>query len=135
MEVRMELVRIVINDTSEQQIIVLRERGGTRQFPIVIGVSEALAIDRRVKNITTPRPLTHDLLADVIRDLHGELEKIVIHDLRDHIFYAKLVIRRDGELIEVDSRPSDAIALGVANDTSIYVEEGVLRQVCENHEV
>ena len=132
MEVRMDLARIIISDTSEQQIIVLREHEGERQFPIVIGVSEALAIDRRVKNIHTPRPLTHDLLANVIRELNGDLEKISIHDLQDHIFYAKLVIRRDGALIEIDSRPSDAIALGVASDTQIYVAESVLRQVCEN---
>jgi bifunctional DNase/RNase len=128
----MDLARIVISDTSDQQIIVLRERSGNRQFPIVIGVSEALAIDRRVKNIATPRPLTHDLLANVIRDLSGELEKIVIHELRDHIFFAKLVMRQNGKLIEVDARPSDAIALGVASDTSIYVDESVLRQVCED---
>lgn len=134
MEVRMDLARIVITDTSEQQIIVLREHEGDRQFPIVIGLAEALAIDRRVKNISTPRPLTHDLLASVIRDLNGELEKIVIHDLRDHIFFAKLVIRNEGKLIEVDSRPSDAIALGVASDATIYVTENVLRQVCESPE-
>jgi hypothetical protein len=134
MEVRMDLARIVISDTSEQQIIVLREHEGPRQFPIVIGLAEALAIDRRVKNISTPRPLTHDLLAGVIRELNGELEKIVIHDLRDHIFYAKLVIRNHGKLIEVDSRPSDAIALGVASDAVIYVTENVLRQVCETTE-
>ncbi len=134
MEVRMDLARIVISDTSEQQIIVLREHEGDRQFPIVIGLAEALAIDRRVKNISTPRPLTHDLLAGVIRELNGELEKIVIHDLRDHIFYAKLVIRNHGKLIEVDSRPSDAIALGVASDAAIYVTENVLRQVCESPE-
>ena len=132
MEVRMELARIVINDTSEQQIIVLSERSGTRQFPIVIGITEAWAIDRRVKEIATPRPLTHDLLANVIKELNGELDKIVVHDLRDHTFYAKLVIRQNGKLIEVDSRPSDAIALGVASDTPIYVEESVLNQVCEN---
>jgi len=131
MEVRMDLARIVISDTSEQQIIVLRERDGPRQFPIVIGLTEAMAIDRRVKNIPTPRPLTHDLLASVIGDLEGDLEKIVVHDLRDHTFYAKLVIRRDGKLVEVDSRPSDAIALGVASDTPLYVEESVLQQVCE----
>jgi bifunctional DNase/RNase len=131
MEVRMELARIVISDTSEQQIIVLRECDGPRQFPIVIGVTEAIAIDRRVKSIPTPRPLTHDLLANVISDLDGDLEKIVVHDLRDHTFYAKLVIRRDGKLVEVDSRPSDAIALGVASDTPLYVEESVLHQVCE----
>ena len=135
MEVRMDLARIVISDTSEQQIIVLRERAGTRQFPIVIGMTEAYAIDRRVKSITTPRPLTHDLLAQVIRELNGELERIVIHDLRDHTFFAKLVIRHNGKLLEVDSRPSDAIALGVAGDTPIYVEESVLRQVCETPEV
>ena len=129
MEVRMDLARIVISDTSEQQIIVLRERSGNRQFPIVIGLTEACAIDRRVKSITTPRPLTHDLLANVIRDLHGDLEKIVIHDLRDHTFFAKLVIRQGGDLMDVDCRPSDAIALGVAGDTPLYVEENVLRQV------
>jgi len=131
MEVRMDLSRIVISDTSEQQIIVLQEHEGSRQFPIVIGLAEALAIDRRVKSISTPRPLTHDLLANVIRELNGDLEKIVIHDLRDHIFFAKLVIRNNGKLIEVDSRPSDAIALGVASDAAIYVTENVLRQVCE----
>ena len=131
MEVRMDLARIVISETSQEQIIVLRERDGSRQFPIVIGMQEAWAIDRRVKNITTARPLTHELLDNVIHDMEGELDKIVIHDLRDHTFYAKLVIRRDGRLVEVDARPSDAIALGVASDTPIYVEEGVLRQVCE----
>lgn len=129
MEVRMELARIVISDTNDQQIIVLRERAGSRQFPIVIGLNEASAIERRVKNIQTPRPLTHDLLANVIHELNGELEKIVIHDLRDHTFFAKLVIRQSGQLHELDSRPSDAIALGVAADTPIYVEESVLRQV------
>jgi uncharacterized protein len=129
MEVRMDLARIVISDTSEQQIIILKERDGTRQFPIVIGLNEASAIDRRVKGIPTPRPLTHDLLANIIRDLNGDLEKIVIHDLHDHTFFAKLVIRHAGELLEVDSRPSDAIALGVASDTPLYVEESVLRQV------
>lgn len=132
MEVRMDLARIVISDTSEQQIIVLKERNGTRQFPIVIGMSEAWAIDRRVKNISTPRPLTHDLLANVIRELDAELEKIVVHDLKDHTFFAKLVIRHNGAILEVDSRPSDAIALGVASDTPLYVEDSVLRQVCES---
>jgi len=134
MEVRMDLARIVINDTSEQQIIVLRERTGSRQFPIVIGLTEAYAIDRRVKDISTPRPLTHDLLASIVRELNGELEKIVIHDLRDHTFYAKLVIRQSGELVEIDSRPSDAIALGVASETPIYVDDSVLGQVCESPE-
>jgi bifunctional DNase/RNase len=131
MEVRMDLARIIISETSDQQMIVLREREGARQFPIVIGIHEAMAIDRRVKGFRTQRPLTHELLASVIQSLNAELERIVIHDLKDHTFYAKLVIRQNGALTEVDSRPSDAIALGVASDTPIYVTEHVLREVGE----
>ena len=129
MEVQMELSRIIITETSDQQIIVLREKFGERSFPIVIGISEAFAIDRRIKGIAAPRPLTHDLMASLIERLHGQLEKIVIHDLRDHTFFAKLVIRRNGDLIEVDSRPSDAIALGAGTEAPIFVEESVLRDV------
>jgi hypothetical protein len=129
MEIRMDLAQIVISETREQQLIVLRERNGNRPLPIVIGLTEALAIDRRVKGMQAPRPLTHDLLGNVIESLDGELEKIVINDLQDHTFYAKLVIRQQGEMIEVDSRPSDAIALGVASETPIYVEDHVLREV------
>ncbi len=130
MDVRMDLARIVIQDTHDQQIIFLRERGGEREFPIVIGDSEACAIDRRLKGYQRPRPMTHDLMADLIERLHGELEKIVINDLKEHTFYAKLVIRAQSEVIEVDSRPSDAIALGVASETPIFVSEHVLREVC-----
>src|ERR1043166_2171363 len=117
MEVRVDLSRILIQDTSDQQIIFLRERDGAREFPIVIGDSEALAIDRRLKGYKKARPMTHDLMADLIERLHGELEKIVINDLKEHTFFAKLVLRLNGEVIEVDSRPSDAIALGVASET------------------
>jgi bifunctional DNase/RNase len=131
MEVRMDLAQIVISETRDTQIIVLRERDGNRNLPIVIGLTEALAIDRRVKGLQLQRPLTHDLLGNVIDALSAELEKIVINDLQDHTFYAKLVIRQHGELIEVDSRPSDAIALGVANEVPIYVEDHVLREVLQ----
>ena len=130
MEVRMDLARIIINETTDQQIIVLKERMGDRQFPIVIGINEALSIGRRVKGIKTPRPMTHDLMASIIEAMDGQLEKIVVNDLRDHTFYAKLVIRHNGRLLEIDSRPSDAIALGVGSDTPIYVEEHVLQEVC-----
>jgi bifunctional DNase/RNase len=131
MEVRMDLAQIVISETRDTQIIVLRERDGVRSLPIVIGLTEALAIDRRVKGVQLQRPLTHDLLGNVIESLSAELEKIVINDLQDHTFYAKLVIRQTGELIEVDSRPSDAIALGVASEVPIYVEDHVLREVAQ----
>jgi len=131
MEVRMDLAQIVISETRDQQLIVLRERNGERVLPIVIGLTEALAIDRRVKGVQLQRPMTHDLLANVIDSLSAELEKIVVNDLQDHTFYAKLVIRRQGELIEVDSRPSDAIALGVAGEVPIYVEDHVLKEVAQ----
>lgn len=130
MDVRVDLSRILIQDMSEHQIIFLRERDGPREFPIVIGDSEALAIDRRLKGAKRARPMTHDLMADLIEKLHGDLEKIVINDLKEHTFFAKLVLRLNGEVVEVDSRPSDAIALGVASDTPIFVSEHVLREVC-----
>ena len=128
MEVRMDLAQIRISETHDQQVIVLRERNGSRVLQIVIGVTEALAIDRRVKSVQLQRPMTHDLLANVIESLSGELERIVINDLQEHTFYAKLVIRHQGELVEVDSRPSDAIALGVAHDVPLYVEDHVLNE-------
>ncbi len=131
MEVRVDLARIVIQDTSDQQIIFLREHDGEREFPIVIGDAEALAIDRRLKGYKRARPMTHDLMSDIIQVLGAELEKIVVNDLKNHTFYAKLVLRSREEVIEIDSRPSDAIALGVASDTAIFVNEHVLREVCQ----
>jgi hypothetical protein len=98
-------------------------------FPIVIGMFEATSIDRRVKGIQAPRPLTHDLLANVIDQLGGELQDVFINELREHTYFARLRIRRDGELTEVDSRPSDAIALAVTVNAPIYVAEEVLEEV------
>jgi bifunctional DNase/RNase len=128
MEVRMDLAQIRISESHDHQVIVLRERNGPRLLQIVIGLTEALAIDRRVKGVQLQRPMTHDLLASVIESLGGELEKIVINDLQEHTFYAKLVIRSQSELLEVDSRPSDAIALGVAGEVPLYVEDHVLKE-------
>ena len=125
----MELSRIVISETSPHQIIFLKEKDGERTFPIVIGPHEAWAIDRRLKGETTARPLTHELLAQVISALGAALEKIVINDLRNTTFIAKLVLRHGNKAIEVDSRPSDAIALGAAFETPIFVAEHVLEQV------
>ena len=130
MLVRMDLARIVIREQGDSQIIILRERDGDRDFPILIGLNEAIAIDRRVKGIETSRPLTHDLMAKIIDKLDGKLEKVLVSDLREHTFYATLEIRRNGDLISVDARPSDAIALGVSNNTPIYVEDQILRTVC-----
>jgi len=126
--VQMALARIIISETNEQQIIYLREVDGERTFPIVIGLFEATSIDRRVRGITPPRPLTHDLLANAIDQLGGQIQDIYINDLRDHTYFAKLRIRHDGELLEVDSRPSDAIAVAVTVDAPIYVDEEVLEE-------
>lgn len=130
MKVEMELCQIIIQETTEQQIIVLKERHGERAFPIVIGIAEALAIDRRLKGIQPERPLTHDLLFNIITEMDGQLERIEINDLCDHTFYAKLIINKDGQEIEIDSRPSDAIALGASNNMPIYVAEHVIKAVC-----
>ncbi|MHC4091136.1 MAG: bifunctional nuclease family protein [Planctomycetota bacterium] len=130
MLVQMDLARIIIMESGDSQVIVLKERNGDRHFPILIGINEALAIDRRVKGIQMQRPLTHDLMASIIEQLDADLEKIVISELRDHTFYAKLIVRRNGDLVEIDSRPSDAIALGVTKQTPIFVAEEVLRKVC-----
>jgi bifunctional DNase/RNase len=129
MLVRMDLARIIIVESAESQVIILKERDGDRHFPILIGISEALAIDRRLKGLTTPRPLTHDLMASIIEKLEAKLERIVINDLRDHTFYAQLIVRQNGQLLEIDSRPSDAIALGAAAGTPIFVADHVLREV------
>lgn len=129
MDIPVELSRIMITELGEQQVIFLKERDGERSFPILIGIAEALAIDRRLKGLATPRPMTHDLLANVIAAMGGELEKIVVNDLREHTFIATLYIRRNGELLEIDSRPSDAIALGAALDTPLYVSEQVFSSV------
>jgi bifunctional DNase/RNase len=127
--VQMDLMRIIINENSDQHIIFLKEVEGDRMFPIVIGIFEASSIDRRVKNQSTQRPLTHDLLANAIELLGGELQDIYINELREHTYFAKLRIRHDGELVEVDSRPSDAIALAVTVDVPIYVAEDIIDEV------
>ncbi|MEA3368018.1 MAG: bifunctional nuclease family protein [Planctomycetota bacterium] len=129
MEVRCELIRIMISETEDHQIIVLKESEGERAFPIVIGFFEAAAIDRRLKGHVLPRPMTHDLLASVIEHLGGRLARIVVTDLKHHTFYANLVVERNGDEVLVDSRPSDAIALAVANETPIFVADHVLDQV------
>lgn len=129
--VQMELVRIIINEINDQQYVYLREVDGERSFPIVIGIFEATSIDRRVQGHPPPRPLTHDLLKSVIETLDAEAQDVVITQLVDHTYYAMIRIRKDGELQEVDCRPSDAIALAVHYDPHlpIYVSEDVLGQV------
>lgn len=130
MSIQMELHKIIISEMQDSQIIVLQEVDGSRKFPIVIGSPEAYAIDRRLKGVALPRPQTHDLLASVIEEMGGELERIEINNLEDHTFFASLHIRQGDKVVEVDSRPSDAIALGIASGVPIWVAEHVLKAVC-----
>lgn len=129
MEVEVELSKIIINETVAQQIIVLKECAGERKFPIVIGMAEILAIDRRLKGVQFPRPMTHDLLANLITQMGGEIVKIVISDLREHTYFANLVINVKDRLINIDCRPSDALALGAGTGVRIFVEEEVFEKM------
>lgn len=131
MLVQMELARIIISEINDQQVIYLREVGGTRSFPILIGLFEATSIDRRVKGEIPPRPLTHDLIKNVIEQFGGEVQDVVITHLEDHTYYAAIRIQYGGGLVEVDSRPSDAIAVSVhfRPFLPIFVDDAVLDEV------
>ncbi len=132
MLVKMAVARIVLVDSDEEKMamVVLRETDGDRAFPILIGIHEGRAIDRRTRMVPTHRPLTHDLIERLLDGLECQLDQIVISELRESTFFAKLVVRRGGETFEIDSRPSDAIAVGAGTDTPIFVDESVLREVC-----
>ena len=131
MPVQMELHKIIISEMQDKQLIWLKEVDGERKFTIVIGSTEALAIDRRLKGNPTPRPMTHDLLANIIEEMGGVIDHIEINDLQTSTFYAKIHIRQNGRTLEIDSRPSDAIALGIATMVPIYVAEHVLEAVAD----
>jgi len=128
-QVPVDLSRIIINEQSPEQMIWLKERDTDRQFPIVIGIFEAWAIERKVKEASIPRPMTHDLLANVIRELGGELQRVVITDLDDGTFYAELYVHQGKQDHRVDCRPSDAVALAVRLDVPIFVEETVFEKL------
>lgn len=131
MAVRMQLSRIIINENADQQYIFLREVDGERSFAIVIGLFEATSIDRRVKGNRGPRPLTHDLIANIVDQMGGEIAEVHITELKDATYFAKLKIIHNGETLEVDSRPSDAIALAVTVNAPIFVVEDVLEELVD----
>ncbi|QEG34318.1 bifunctional nuclease family protein [Bythopirellula goksoeyrii] len=135
MPVAMELARIVISEVTSEQVIWLREIDGQRMFPILIGIFEATSIDRRVKGFEAPRPLTHDLLVNAVDAMGGEFQDVVINELKEHTYFAQLRVRHEGELIEIDSRPSDAIAVAVSCNPQlpIYVSEDVLHDVIDEN--
>lgn len=124
--IKLELASLVINERSDEQVIVLQEAEGTRRFPIVIGMFEAFAIDRLVQERATERPLTHDLLANVITALDGRLVRVVIDDLKDGTYFAKLVVRRGESETYIDARPSDAVTMALRTGVPVFVAERVM---------
>ena len=131
--VEMELSKIRIDERRGEQVVVLKERGGNRFLPIIIGISEVTAIKMKVSGIQPPRPLTHDLFKDTIAQLGGTLQRIVITKLEFNTFFAKLILQtKEGELREVDARPSDSIAVALRADAPIFVAEEVLNQVASS---
>jgi len=132
MAVPVALSRILIRETEDSHIVELKEIDGERFFPIVIGLNEAAAIKRRVMNDEPPRPQTHELLGNIITELGATVERVVISDLREHTFFARLHLLREGQAIDIDARPSDAIALGVAMDVPMLVEERVFEAISDD---
>ena len=124
--VRMEIKGLMLDPTSNIPIVVLREEGGQIFLPIWIGVFEANAIALRIEGIEPPRPLTHDLLRSVFTHFQAEVQRIVISDLRENTFFARIDVVRGGESSEIDARPSDAIAIALRNEAPIFVRRDLL---------
>ena len=132
--IQMEVSKIRIDERRGEQVIVLKERGGNRLLPIIIGISEVTAIKMKISGIEPPRPLTHDLLRSTITQLGARLERIVITKLEFNTFFATLVLQsREGQRHEVDARPSDSIAIALRAEAPIFVAEEVLNQVASSY--
>jgi bifunctional DNase/RNase len=127
--VEVELAKIVIRERSPEQYIYLKEKDGERIFPIVIGIFEAIAINRHIRGDEPERPMTHDLMSNLLAGFNATLDRVVVTDLRNETFHACLYIGSNGATIEVDSRPSDAIALAVRQNAKIFVAESVFDRV------
>jgi hypothetical protein len=125
---KMEIKGLLLDPISNTPVVVLKDDEEKFFLPIWIGVFEANAIALKIENVATSRPLTHDLFFNTLGDLKARIEKIVINDLRDNTFYARIHLVREGESIEIDSRPSDALALALRFEAGIYVEEDVLER-------
>ena len=126
MEIQMTVKGLMIDPITNMPIIILRDKDGQRVLPIWVGVFEANAIALQMENVTTPRPMTHDLLKNVIVDLKADIQKIVVSDLKENTFYALIYLTVAGEVMAVDARPSDAIALALRAHAPIFVEEKVI---------
>ena len=123
MEVEMKIRGLMMDPATNMPIVVLKDAQGTAVLPIWVGVYEANAIALEIEKVQTPRPMTHDLLNNVLLGLNVHVHKVVVCDLRDDTFYALIWMERDGQMMSIDSRPSDALALALRMDCPIFVED------------
>ncbi|PYR90009.1 MAG: hypothetical protein DMF84_22505 [Acidobacteria bacterium] len=126
MQIEMTIKGLMVDPITNMPIIILRDKDGQRVLPIWVGVFEANAIALQIENVTTPRPMTHDLLRNVIQDLRAHIDKIVVSDLKENTFYALIYLTVNGDVVAIDARPSDAIALALRARAPIFVEERVI---------
>ena len=128
MEVEMKIRGLMVDPVTNMPIVVLKDLNGSSVLPIWVGVFEANAIALEIEKVATPRPMTHDLIKNVLTGLDTLVHKVVVTELKDDTFYAVIWLEREGRAISVDSRPSDALALALRMDCPIFVEEEVLKQ-------
>ncbi len=126
MQIEMSIKGLMVDPVTNLPIVILRDKDGQRVLPIWVGIFEANAIALQIENVATPRPMTHDLLRNVIQDLKATVQKIVVCDLQDNTFYALIYLTLDGDTLAIDARPSDAIALALRTRAPIFVEDAVI---------
>ena len=128
MQIEMTIKGLMVDPITNTPIVILRDQEGQRVLPIWVGIFEANAIALQIENVTTPRPMTHDLLRNVISDLKASVERIVVCDLQDNTYYALIYLNRNGETMAIDARPSDAIALALRSNAPVFAKESVLNK-------
>ena len=126
MQIEMSIKGLMVDPVTNMPIVILRDKDGQRVLPIWVGIFEANAIALQIENVSTPRPMTHDLLRNVIHDLKASVQKVVVCDLQENTFYALIYVSLNGDTLAIDARPSDAIALALRARAPIFVEEAVL---------
>jgi bifunctional DNase/RNase len=126
MQIEMSIKGLMVDPITNTPIVILRDKDGQKVLPIWVGIFEANAIALQIENIATPRPMTHDLLRNVIHDLKAEVLKIVVCDLQENTFYALIYLQMNGGTVAIDARPSDAIALALRTRAPIFVEDSVI---------
>src|SRR5580700_12136104 len=135
MEVEMKIRGLMMDPVTNMPIVILKDMSGNVVLPIWVGLPEANAIALEIEKVSTPRPMTHDLIRNLLFGLDAGVKKVVVSDLKEDTFYAMIWLERDGKLISVDSRPSDALAIALRLDCPIYVDESVLKTSKANHAV